>query len=142
MERPMRTIILSSVAALALATVPALAQDDSASSEVQQADQAATPAQPAGQAAPAPQSADQANAENPPAPPTATVEPGAASGAGAVVTSFPGNDTDPPASALNKTYPVCSRTIQDECQNPGEGGAPGRSRALKYWPGHPASEGR
>ena len=47
----------------------------------------------------------------------------------------------PPASAMNKDYPVCSRTIQDSCQNPGEGGAPGRSRALKYWPGKPASEG-
>lgn len=35
----------------------------------------------------------------------------------------------PPAAAMNKTYPVCSRTLQDSCQNPGEGGAPGRSRA-------------
>jgi hypothetical protein len=132
----MRTIILSGAAALALATMPALAQDDSASPDAQQADQKAPPAD---QTAPAPKSADQANAENPPAPPTTTVEP-AASGAGAVVTTFPGNDTGPPASALNKTYPVCSRTIRDECQNPGEGGAPGRSRALKYWPGRPASE--
>jgi hypothetical protein len=134
----MRTIILSGAAALALATMPALAQDDSASPDAQQADQEAPPAD---QTAPAPKSADQANAENPPAPPTTTVEPDAASGAGAVVTTFPGNDTGPPASALNKHYPVCSRTIQDDCQNPGEGGAPGRSRALKYWPGKPASEG-
>jgi hypothetical protein len=66
----------------------------------------------------------------------------AASGAGAVVTSVPGNLASPPASALNKTYPVCRGAIQDECQNPGEGGAPGRSRALKYWPGKPASEGK
>jgi len=35
----------------------------------------------------------------------------------------------PPAAELNKSYPVCSRTVQDSCQNPGEGGAPGRSRA-------------
>jgi hypothetical protein len=132
----MRTIILSGAAALALATMPAFAQGAGASPDTPQADQAAPPAD---QAAPAPQSADQANAENPPAPPTTTVEP-AASGAGAVVSTFPGNDTGPPASALNKTYPVCSRTIRDECQNPGEGGAPGRSRALKYWPGRPASE--
>ena len=47
----------------------------------------------------------------------------------------------PPASAMNKDYPVCTSKIQDSCQNPGEGGAPGRSRALKYWPGKPASEG-
>jgi len=35
----------------------------------------------------------------------------------------------PPAADMNKSYPVCSRTMQDSCQNPGEGGAPGRSRA-------------
>lgn len=86
---------------------------------------------------PAPaQTADQANAAAAPAQPSA-----AASGAGAVVTAYPGNLAPPPASALNKNYPVCSRTIQDECQNPGEGGAPGHSRALPYWPGKPASEG-
>ena len=57
-----------------------------------------------------------------------------------VVTEHPGNLAPPPASAMNKTYPVCTRTLQDSCQNPGEGGAPGRSRALGYWPGEPASE--
>ena len=35
----------------------------------------------------------------------------------------------PPAAAMNKTYPLCTRTLHDNCQNPGEGGAPGRSRA-------------
>jgi len=35
----------------------------------------------------------------------------------------------PPASDMNKSYPVCTRALQDSCQNPGEGGAPGRSRA-------------
>lgn len=128
MERPMRTIVLNSVAAIALIAAPAIAQDSTAN----------TP--PADQAAPQSQSADQANAETPPAPPTTTVVTDAATGAGAVVTTIPGNDTGPPASTLNKHYPVCSRSVQDECQNPGEGGAPGRSRALKYWPGHPASE--
>jgi hypothetical protein len=39
----------------------------------------------------------------------------------------------PPAEALNKTYPVCTRKLQDNCQNPGEGGAPGRSRAIGYY---------
>ena len=57
-----------------------------------------------------------------------------------VVRNFPGNRTPPPASALNKTYPVCTARLQDNCQNPGEGGAPGRSRALQHWPGEPASE--
>jgi len=97
---------------------------------------------------PAPaQTADQANADAAPPAPTTTVvaaaDPqSAASGASAVVTSIPGNLTPPPASALNKDYPVCTSKLQDSCQNPGEGGAPGRSRALKYWPGKPASEGK
>jgi hypothetical protein len=29
----------------------------------------------------------------------------------------------PPAAAMEKDYPVCSRTVQDSCRNPGEGGA-------------------
>ncbi|HUQ12684.1 MAG TPA: hypothetical protein VM055_00215 [Novosphingobium sp.] len=57
------------------------------------------------------------------------------------VVTTTGNMTPPPAEAMNKAYPICSRTVTDSCQNPGEGGAPGRSRALKYWPGKPASEG-
>ncbi|MBC2666469.1 hypothetical protein H7F51_13150 [Novosphingobium flavum] len=35
----------------------------------------------------------------------------------------------PPAAAENKVYPVCTKALTDNCQNPGEGGAPGRSRA-------------
>ena len=136
MERPMRSVVLSSVAAFALTTVPALAQDNT-----QQTD--ANSDAPAAQPAPTPQTADEANAQVQPVPPsTAVIEPGAASGAGSVVTTYPGTDAGPPASALNKHYPVCTRKLQDECQNPGEGGAPGRSRALKYWPGKPASEGK
>ena len=123
MERPMRTIVLGGIAAIALIAAPAFAQD-------------------AGSDAPQTKSADQANADTPPAPPTTTVVTDAATGAGAVVTTIPGNDAGPPASALGKSYPVCSRKVQDECQNPGEGGAPGRSHALKYWPGRPASEGK
>jgi hypothetical protein len=34
----------------------------------------------------------------------------------------------PPAEAMNKTYPVCSRTVTDSCRNPGEGGATGATR--------------
>jgi hypothetical protein len=107
------------------------------------------------------QSADDLNARSQPAPATTTVIPNPGSpatvvhnpdgsvtvnanpGAPAVVIrDNPGNLTPPPASALNKTYPVCTRTLQDNCQNPGEGGAPGRSRALSYWPGQPSSERR
>lgn len=82
---------------------------------------------------PAPRTAAEANAQAAPPAPSVT------SGAGAVVTEYPGNLTPPP-SALNKGYPVCTAQLQDSCQNPGEGGAPGVSRALPYWPGEPASE--
>lgn len=97
--------------------------------------------------------ADAANAANLPAPATTTVTTTPAKPATTtitttpaqpaqttIVTDSPGNLAPPPASAMNKAYPVCSRTVQDNCQNPGEGGAPGRSRALGYWPGEPASE--
>lgn len=99
------------------------------------------------------QTAAQANAQNSPAPATTTVTTTPAQPATTTVTTTPaqpaqttitttnpGNLTPPPASAMNKTYPVCTRTLQDSCQNPGEGGAPGRSRALGHWPGEPASE--
>lgn len=123
----MRTLLLAGATALALATVPA--------------------------ALSAQQTADQANAEARPAPPTTTVTTTPAVPARTtvvttpaqpaqttIVTDNPGNASPPPASAMNKTYPVCTRTLQDNCQNAGEGGAPGRSRALGYWPGEPASE--
>jgi hypothetical protein len=98
-----------------------------------------TPATPATQAnppgngvptagVPAPQSASQAVRPALPADPTYQGGP------------YKGALTPPPASAMNKDYPVCSSKIQDSCQNPGEGGAPGKSRALAYWPGQPASE--
>jgi hypothetical protein len=32
---------------------------------------------------------------------------------------YKGAMTAPPAEAANKTYPVCSRTVQDGCRNPG-----------------------
>jgi hypothetical protein len=126
MEKTMRILLLAGAATLAL-TVPA------------------------GLAAQ--QTADEANAQNQPAPATTTVVTTPAVPAQTtvtttpaqpaqttIVTDNPGNLTAPPPQALNKVYPVCTRTLQDSCQNPGEGGAPGRSRALGYWPGEPASE--
>jgi len=111
----MRTLLLAGATALALTSVPA--------------------------ALAAQQTADEANAQAQPAPRTTTVvttptQPARTT----VVTNNPGNLTPPPASAMNKSYPLCSHGVQDNCQNPGEGGAPGRSRALGYWPGEPASE--
>jgi len=123
----MRTLLLAGAAALTLTVLPA--------------------------ALSAQKSADQANAEAKPAPPTTTVittpaEPAtttvittpATPAKTTIVTNHPGNLTPAPVAELNKAYPLCSRTLQDNCQNPGEGGAPGRSRALGYWPGEPASE--
>ena len=105
------------------------------------------------------QSANDLNAQNRPAPPTTTVTPNPGAPAtvvhhpdgtttvvpnpgapATVIHTNPGNLTPPPASAMNKVYPVCTRQLQDNCQNPGEGGAPGRSRALGYWPGETGTE--
>jgi hypothetical protein len=132
MEMTMRTLLLAGAAALSLTALPAALSA---------------------------QSADEVNAANQPAPATTTVTPNPGSpatvthnadgtvtvspnpGSPAVVThDNPGNLTPPPLASLNKTYPVCRGALQDNCQNPGEGGAPGRSRALPYWPGEPASE--
>lgn len=75
---------------------------------------------------------------------TATSTTGAATTtttpSGQTVTTYPGNMGPPPADAMNKTYPVCRRGMTDECQNPGEGGAPGRDRASDY-KGGPAAHG-
>ncbi|MET0250881.1 MAG: hypothetical protein ABW203_01755 [Novosphingobium sp.] len=89
---------------------------------------------------------------SPPPPPGAGMPPPLPSGA-AMPPPPPGGPTgmsQPPMNdsmaspdspqAMNKSYPVCSRTVQDGCQNAGEGGAKGKSRALPYWPGKPRSE--
>jgi hypothetical protein len=117
----MRTLLVAAIAAVSLP--------------------AALSAQADPQTDPAPDSATEANAQAAPAPPTTTIEPGTLPGEPTVVvTTYPGNLTPPPVASLDKTYPVCRWEVQDNCQNPGEGGAPGRSRALGYWPGEPASE--
>ena len=131
----MRTLMLASAAALALAAVPA------ALSAQQTADEANAQNQP--------RAATTTVVPNPGAPATVTHNPDGTvtvspnpGGPAVVTTTNPGNLTPPPAQAMNKSYPVCTRKLQDNCQNAGEGGAPGRSRALGYWPGEPASERR
>jgi hypothetical protein len=128
----MRTFLLAGAAALATMGLPA-----SLGAQVA----AAQPAPAAGADQPLPQTADEANAQAEAGPTTTTVVPPVDPGEPAtVVTTHPGNVTAPPPQAYNKTYPVCTAQLQDDCQNPGEGGAPGRSRALGYGPGEPASE--
>lgn len=102
---------------------------------------AALAAQPAQGPAPAPESAAEANQPPPPATTTVTADGDPATPV-TVNRDDPGNLTPPPASAANREYPVCTAQLQDGCQNPGEGGAPGRSRALDHWPGEPASSSR
>jgi hypothetical protein len=123
----MRTLLLAGAAALTLTVLP------SALSAQQTADQANARAQPA------PTTTTVVTTPAVPARTTVVTTP-AVPAQTTIVTDNPGNLTAPPASAMNKTYPVCTRTLQDNCQNPGEGGAPGKSRALGYWPGKPASE--
>ena len=116
----MRSLIFVRAAAISLAALPAtvLAQDTTGSS------------------------ADALNGQSLPAPATTTTVLSADPGMpDTVVTDFPGNVASVPPAAMDKVYPVCTARLQDNCQNRGEGGAPGRSRALPYWPGQPASEG-
>jgi hypothetical protein len=134
LEITMRTLLLAATA-LAVAVPTGLSAQQSPAAEVQGKARAALPTT--------------AVTPNPGAPATVTHNPNGTTtvsanpGGPAVVThNNPGNVTPPPESAMNKTYPVCTRRLQDNCQNPGEGGAPGKSRALGYWPGEPASERR
>lgn len=109
----MRTLMLAGAAALAVATVPAalVAQN-----------QAPEPAQPVAATEPAPETADEANAEAPPLPTTEEVIPADQPGEpDTLVTTHHGNLQPPPATALNKNYPLCTRELQDDCRNPGEG---------------------
>lgn len=46
----------------------------------------------------------------------------------------------PVTSYAQEGYPVCTQRGQDHCQNQGEGGAPGRSRAADF-PGAAAAYG-
>lgn len=145
----MRILLLAGAAALTLTALPTtLAAQESVDGAAEQpvdgaADRAPAPAQTM-VAPPEPaRTADAANGQASPAPSTTTVVSDTDPATPTVIArTNPGNLTPPPRSAMNKTYPVCTRALQDSCQNPGEGGAPGRSRALGYWPGEPASERR
>lgn len=82
----------------------------------------------------APQSAAEANARIVPGPPTTETVRGADSRTpDTIITTYPGNLAAPPASAMNKSYPVCTATLRDNCQNRAEARAQSRSRA----PGQP-----
>jgi len=132
----MRTLLLATAAAFSFAAVPfaAVAQDAEADASADASAEATVPS------TPAPTTASEANAAYPPKTETTVTTRTTGAGEQEVVTTTMDNAAPPPASALNKDYPICRGAVQDSCQNPGEGGAPGRSRALDHWPGAPASE--
>jgi hypothetical protein len=116
----MRIILLAaSTAALALGSSLALAQP--AEPPVVQ-----TQANPPGEGTPTPTPPNPASAHEP-VPPAQPADPRYQAG------PYKGALTAPPAEAMGKAYPLCSKTVRDSCQNRGEGGAPGRSRAIPYY---------
>lgn len=59
--------------------------------------------------------------------------------------SMPDQGTDRalvPQAVEPRAYPLCSRTVTDECVNPREAGSNRGRVPLDYWPGRPASEMR
>lgn len=130
----MRTLLLTGAAALSLASIPFAATAQDAGAAVDTSTNAPAPG------APAVWTANDANAAVPPTTDTTVTTRTTGAGQQEVITTITGNASPPPASAMNKDYPICRGAVQDSCQNPGEGGAPGHSRALDYWPGAPASE--
>lgn len=135
----MRTLILSTAAALAIAAVPAFAQQvDPTSANSSTAANGTAPSQtqtetPA--AAPA-GSASTAADTTPDSGATTTTGTSVTTGAGSGY-EFQGASAAP---AAPQSYPLCSAKIQDECINPREAGKNWGNRPLKYWPGKPASE--
>ena len=113
-NNPMRPLLISvASASLLLAAAPSFAQDTTMQ------------ANPRGSDAPAVAAPDPATANSPVAP-SRPADPSYQGG------SYVGAASPPPADAMNKTYPVCGHGVVDSCQNPGEGGAPGRDRASDY----------
>ena len=71
-----------------------------------------TQANPVGEGAPSPAPPDPATADSP-VPPAMPADPDYHAG------PYAGALTPPPGEAFNKDYPVCSKTVQDSCINPG-----------------------
>jgi hypothetical protein len=104
---PMRKFSLTlTTAALALGSTAVLAQPDGAPPVVQ------TQANPPGEGVPTATPPNPATAAEPVSP-AVPADPGYQAG------PYKGALTAPPAEALNKNYPVCSKTVQDSCRNRG-----------------------
>src|SRR5688500_18781950 len=110
MEMTMRTLLLAATA-LAVAVPTGLSAQQNPAEEINGKARAAVPPPAVTPDLGAPATVTH-NADG-----TTTVSPNP--GAPAVVThNIPGNLTPPPPQAFNKTYPVCTRRLQDNCQNP------------------------
>lgn len=123
----MRNSLLAGAAALALVAFPAALNaqagpqpgarsDTPPTSQSTARPNAQQGAQATGQTAP--RTSAQANAR--PVPPATTTVSTTPAGRTVITSNNPGNLAPPPPSALDKTYPPCTRTLQDNCQNPGE----------------------
>lgn len=134
----MKSILLAGAAMLAFGTgvgglaiaqdMPASTQPPTTDTPPPAADQAMPPAPPAAPAPMPPAGADP-NAGQPtgavppdtgmqPAPAGVPKDPAAPMGSSANPATVGGNMTPPPTE--KKDYPLCSRTVQDSCINPGE----------------------
>jgi hypothetical protein len=107
--------MFAGAATLALAIAPAALQ-------AQEHHAQHTDASRSGAAVELPTTTAEANREALPGPPVREVIPARGPGQPeTVVTTYPGNLTPPPVAALDKDYPLCSRTRHDSCRNRGEG---------------------
>lgn len=135
----MKSIMLAGAAAMLVlatgATGIAIAQDSSATTTQTPAANVppgepavpATPATPADPNAGQPTGAVPADTGMQPAPAGVPQDPSAPVGSSANPVTVGGNMTPPPTG--QKDYPLCSRTVQDSCINPGEAkGRKARSR--------------
>lgn len=137
----MRNLLLAGAAMLSLAAIqaPVMAQDMAVPGSQPPGDAMTPPADPAANppadpaASPAMPAPSDPNAGQPtgavppetgpetgmvPAPAGMPRDPGAPVGSDANPVTVGGNMTPPPTET--KDYPVCSRTVQDSCVNPGE----------------------
>ena len=103
-----RTTAFAICSAASIAALPALAQE--------QPPVVQTQANPPGQGIPT---------ETPPNPPTAAtpVPPAMPADSSYQAGPYKGALTPAPAEAMAKAYPLCTRSLQDSCVNPGEAAA-------------------
>ena len=133
--------LLSTVAALSIAAIPAIAAAQQQSADPVPPSSVGPSAVSNGQADQSTSASTDASTGNSASSTSATSSGSAdiTSGAGASVEAQ-GDASTQAIGAPPATYPLCRGNIQDECINPREAGKNFGNRPLKYWPGKPASE--